>query len=92
MSQQEVQARGPQEIQAWVIEACCELGLRVEGGESDFFAIGGTSMTAMRLIAAAEHEFGEDSLPAEDLYERSALRDIAASIASHTAVAAPSVA
>lgn len=69
-----------QEIEAWVLEVCGDLGLRVQDPDSNFFAIGGTSMTAMRLIALAEERFGEESLTPDDLYEHSALRQIAKSI------------
>lgn len=72
--------RTGQEIEAWVVEVCGDLGLRVQDPDNDFFAIGGTSMTAMRLIALAEEQFGEESLTPDDLHEHSALRQIATSI------------
>ncbi|MEV6603531.1 acyl carrier protein [Kutzneria sp. NPDC051319] len=73
-----VQSAG--EIERWVLDACRDLGLPIESGTDDFFAMGGTSLTAVRLVARAEAEFGEDCLPPEDIYESSALRDIAAAI------------
>jgi acyl carrier protein len=77
------QSAGQEEIQRWVLDNCRGLGLKVEGPGSDFFSSGGTSLAAMRLIAAAEERFGEDALPPEDLYEHSSLREIAAVILKH---------
>jgi hypothetical protein len=70
----------PEEVEGWVLDTCRGLGLRADDADRDFFAIGGTSMTAIRLIASAEERFGEDALTAEDLYECTSLRDIAKSI------------
>lgn len=67
-------------IQQWVVEVCQELGLRLENGDDDFFAAGGTSLTAFRLIGRVEEEFGEESLPPDDLFSRSSVREIAATI------------
>lgn len=67
-------------IEIWLINACRELGLRVEDSSSDFFAAGGTSISAIRLIAQAEEHFGEDALPPENLFAESRLQDIAACI------------
>ncbi|MGC4987353.1 phosphopantetheine-binding protein [Streptomyces sp. DT193] len=69
-----------QDIESWVIDFCRELGLPAEDATSNFFAMGGTSLTAMRLIASAEERYGEDVLPPEDLFERSQLGQIAAVI------------
>ncbi|QMU77044.1 acyl carrier protein [Streptacidiphilus sp. PB12-B1b] len=77
------------EIEQWVIGLCRELGLTVEGAASDFFAAGGTSLQAMRLIAAAEERFGEDALPPDDLYEHSALGEIASVILKSAPAAGP---
>lgn len=67
-------------IDAWVVETCKDLGLPVADADSDFFEVGGTSLTAMRLIGKAEGTYGEDALPPDDLYAESRLRDIAATI------------
>ncbi|ANJ11830.1 phosphopantetheine-binding protein [Streptomyces parvulus] len=68
------------EIEAWVMNTCRELGLLVAEPGDDFFNAGGNSLTAVRLIAKAEERFGEDSLPADDLFERSAVAEIASTI------------
>jgi non-heme Fe2+,alpha-ketoglutarate-dependent halogenase len=73
-------AAGSSEIQAWVIGVCQELGLPLAGPDDDFFASGGTSLTAIKFLGRVEERFGEDALPVEDLFERSSVRDIAASI------------
>ncbi|MBF6330032.1 acyl carrier protein [Nocardia transvalensis] len=73
----------PEDIEQWVRQTCADLGLPVEGADADFFAAGGTSLTATRLIARVEERFGEDALPPEDLYERSSLTEIAATIAAN---------
>ncbi|MFH9180235.1 acyl carrier protein [Streptomyces albogriseolus] len=68
------------EIEAWVMDTCRELGLLVEEPGDDFFAGGGNSLTAVRFIAKAEERFGEDSLPADDLFDRSTVKEIASTI------------
>ncbi|NEB78362.1 acyl carrier protein [Streptomyces sp. SID14478] len=68
------------EIESWVLDTCRELGLLVDEVGDDFFGGGGNSLTAVRLIAKAEDRFGEDSLTPDDLFERSTLREIAATI------------
>ncbi|MFC7896893.1 acyl carrier protein [Streptomyces sp. NPDC057381] len=68
------------EIETWVMDTCRELGLLVEQPGDDFFAQGGNSLTAVRLIAKAEERFGEDSLPADDLFDRSSVEEIASTI------------
>jgi acyl carrier protein len=68
------------DIQAWVVATCQELGLNVDA-DSDFFRAGGSSLTAVKLIARAEESFGEDSLPPDDLFSDSGIREIAESIA-----------
>ncbi|MCQ4206643.1 phosphopantetheine-binding protein [Streptomyces longispororuber] len=68
------------EIESWVVDTCRELGLLVEQPGDDFFAGGGNSLTAVRLIAKAEERFGEDSLMPDDLFERSTVQEIAATI------------
>jgi hypothetical protein len=68
------------QVDEWVLAACRELGLPVDGADADFFAAGGSSLTAVKLMAKAEEAFGEDALPPEDLFERSRVADIAATI------------
>jgi hypothetical protein len=68
------------QLQHWLVSACQELGLNVVGPDSDFFEAGGTSLTAIKLIAKADSSFGEDVLLPEDLFERSRIKDITASI------------
>jgi acyl carrier protein len=68
------------EIETWVLDSCRELGLLVEGAEDDFFTTGGNSLTAVRLIAKVEDRYGEDCLPPDDLFERSSVGQIAATI------------
>ncbi|GAA3122070.1 phosphopantetheine-binding protein [Streptomyces echinatus] len=69
---------------AWVVDECKQLGLRVTGGDDDFFEAGGTSLTAVKLIERAEREFGDDSLPADELFTDSRITDIVASIQRNT--------
>lgn len=71
-------AIGQQQSQQWVVQVCRELGLLLERGDDDFFEAGGSSLTAARLIDRAEEEFGEDSLPPDELFHRSTVREIAA--------------
>jgi hypothetical protein len=69
---------------AWVIDECKQLGLRVDSGEDDFFEAGGTSLTAVKLIERAEREFGDDSLPPDELFTESRITELAASIARNS--------
>lgn len=71
---------GLSDVQAWLLGTCRELGLPAEDVSANFFEMGGTSLTAVKLIAKAEQSFGEDALLPEDLYSRSTLHEIAASI------------
>ncbi|RII13407.1 enterobactin synthase subunit F [Streptomyces sp. YIM 130001] len=68
------------EIESWVVDTCRELGLLVGSPGDDFFGGGGNSLTAVRLIAQAEERFGEDCLSPDDLFERSTMKEIAATI------------
>jgi acyl carrier protein len=61
----------------WVIDACREFKLPVESVDDDFFGIGGTSLTLMRLIGKAEQDFGVVLEP-DELLEAGTLRAIAA--------------
>ncbi|WP_445397658.1 acyl carrier protein [Streptomyces sp. LE64] len=73
-----------EELEQWVLSACRDIGLGAEDADSDFFGAGGTSLTAIRLIAKAEEGFGEDALDPEDLFARSSIREIAATILRST--------
>ena len=70
----------PYDLQRWVIDVCAEFGVQLENADSDFFEAGATSLTAARLIARAEANFGVDALPPDDLFEKSTVRAIAESI------------
>ena len=70
------------DVETWVLDACRDLGLRLDGPDDDFFDGGGNSLSAMKLIARVEEEFGEDALPPEDLFTDSTVRQIAARIES----------
>ncbi|MEU3501617.1 phosphopantetheine-binding protein [Streptomyces hundungensis] len=76
----QTQTSTQEELEQWVLTTCRDLGLTVETAADDFFEAGGTSLTAIRLIAQAEETYGEDALTPDDLFARSAVRDIAASI------------
>ncbi|MEV7097923.1 acyl carrier protein [Amycolatopsis sp. NPDC051045] len=67
----------PSTVERWVIDACVALGLPAQSPSDDFFALGGTSLSVIRLVARAEEEFGEDCLPPDELYEESTVRGIA---------------
>ncbi|MEV4441888.1 phosphopantetheine-binding protein [Streptomyces sp. NPDC049577] len=79
-----------EEIERWVLGVCREIGLRAEGADDDFFESGGNSLAAMRIIAQAEDTFGEDTLPPDDLFARSSVREIADSILRNRRLAAAS--
>ncbi|MEW1881097.1 phosphopantetheine-binding protein [Rhodococcus sp. NPDC080181] len=70
--------------EAWVLETCISLGLPITETANDIFAVGATSLTALKLIARAEDAFGEDALPPDDLFERPTIAEIAATIARST--------
>ncbi|MCT9089948.1 phosphopantetheine-binding protein [Streptomyces sp. ASQP_92] len=76
----QTQTSTQEELEQWVLTTCRDLGLEVETADDDFFEAGGTSLTAIRLIAQAEEAYGEDALTPDDLFARSAVRDIAASM------------
>ncbi|AJK46615.1 phosphopantetheine-binding protein [Burkholderia plantarii] len=71
------------DVQAWLVDACGALGLRIESADSDFFEAGGTSITAVKLLSRVEGHFGEDALTPEALFEQSRLSDIASHIVKH---------
>jgi hypothetical protein len=64
-------------IERWLVGACRELGVQVQNAESDFFEAGGSSLTVVKLLARVEDRFGEEALPAEDLFAESRLREMA---------------
>ncbi|MFI5593245.1 acyl carrier protein [Amycolatopsis sp. NPDC051758] len=67
----------PSTMERWVIDACVALGLSAQSPSDDFFALGGTSLSVIRLVARAEEKFGESCLPPDELYEESTVRGIA---------------
>jgi hypothetical protein len=69
-------------IAEWVVDTCRDLGLSV-AAESDFFQAGGTSLSAIKLIARADERFGEDTLTPEELFDNSAITAIAEIIAGN---------
>ncbi|MFF7992703.1 phosphopantetheine-binding protein [Kitasatospora xanthocidica] len=73
-------------LHAWVLETCQDLGLSLQHDEDDFFAAGGTSLTAARLISRAEEAFGEDSLPPEDLFVGSTVGELVVTLARNVPV------
>jgi acyl carrier protein len=73
-------AQERESIETWVIGACREIGLAVDAPGDDFFDAGGNSLSAMKLIARAEEEFGEDALPPDELFTGSSVREIAGCI------------
>ncbi|MGW4063516.1 acyl carrier protein [Amycolatopsis sp. NPDC004747] len=75
-------------VESWVIDACVALGLPARSPSDDFFAIGGTSLSVIRLVARAEESYGEDCLPPDELYEESTIRGIAGLIARHAGAVA----
>lgn len=60
----------------WVIDTCRDFKLPADTAADDFFGIGGTSITMLRLMARAEEELGV-ILEAEDVLEAGSLGGIA---------------
>lgn len=59
----------------------CDLLGRTEiGPEDKFFDLGGTSLTAIKLLQRVETTFGEESLSPDDLYADPRLSAVAAAI------------
>ena len=50
------------------------------GVESDFFDLGGNSLTAIVLLTRVEERLGQDVLPPETLFSSGSLRELAAAI------------
>jgi len=73
------------EIEDWVIQAFIDLGIDSIGPETDFFAGGGSSLTAIKLISKVDQEFGEYALPPVDLFERPTVAQIAVTIGANCA-------
>lgn len=59
---------------------CDLLGLTEVGPEGNFFELGGTSLTAIKLLQRVETTFGEESLSPDDLYNDPRLSAVAAAI------------
>ncbi|WP_030800629.1 phosphopantetheine-binding protein [Streptomyces sp. NRRL S-337] len=78
-----------QRVETWLIGVCQELGLKVTTAEDDFFAAGGTSLSAVKLIDRAEEVFGEDALPPDDLFAESSIRAVASVIQRNQSRPAP---
>lgn len=76
-------------IENQIIAWCSELGLKITSVDDDFFACGGTSLTAVKLMNRADAKYGEDALGPEDLYERSSIAAIAATIHANLLETAP---
>jgi acyl carrier protein len=51
--------------------------------DSDFFGLGGNSLTAVKFLARVEQKYGMDALLPETLFETPVLRDVVASIAQN---------
>lgn len=76
-------------IEQEIIKWCGELGLRVTSAEDDFFACGGTSLTAVQLMTRTDTHYGEDTLTPDALYERSSIKQIAQTIHANMLESAP---
>jgi acyl carrier protein len=50
------------------------------GPEDDFFALGGTSLTAIKLLQRVEKRFGPGVLSPDALYENSRLASVASAV------------
>lgn len=72
-------------IESQIIAWCRELGLKITSADDDFFACGGTSLTAVKLMSRTDATYGEDALSPDDLYERSSIAAIAATIHANLA-------
>jgi len=67
------------EVERWVVEVSRDLKLPVGSPEDDFFDVGGTSLTLIRLIARVETQRGV-VLDPDDILDASTFRGIAATI------------
>ncbi len=68
------------DIEIWLREAFAELGLPLAQADPHFFEIGGSSLTAIKLIAKVDASYGECALSPTDLFERPRLSMIAETI------------
>jgi len=68
------------DIETWLAAEFSSLGLQTNGGDTNFFEAGGSSLTAIKLIAKVDDEYGEYVLPPVDLFERPTIRQIAETI------------
>ncbi|HEX5120929.1 MAG TPA: acyl carrier protein [Pseudonocardiaceae bacterium] len=66
-----------EQIEAWLVDACRQLGVPVTSGADDLFDAGANSLTVVRLIARIDAEFGPDTLAPDDLFRCADLREIA---------------
>ena len=56
-------------VETWIVAVCQELlGVDQVDPGADFFELGGTSLTAIRLIARVDAHFGEEVLLPDDLF------------------------
>ncbi|MEU7059054.1 phosphopantetheine-binding protein [Streptomyces sp. NPDC046197] len=78
-----------QHVEQWLISECQALGLNVATVQDDFFEAGGTSLSAMKLIARVDEAFGEDALPPDDLFADSSIRALASQIERNRRRSAP---
>jgi hypothetical protein len=76
-------------IESQVIAWCCDLGLKITSADNDFFAYGGTSLTAVKLMNRTDAHYGEGALSPDDLYERSSIAAIAQTIHANLLESAP---
>lgn len=76
-------------IEHEILDWCRELGLRVTSADDDFFACGGTSLTAVKLMTRTDARYGEDTLSPDALYERSSIQQIAQTIHANLLESAP---
>lgn len=81
-------SNSPETVAQWLVSACASLGLGVVNAADDFFAVGGTSMLAIKLIARIEDTFGEDVLPPSDLFIIRNLNGVAQTIHGNLATVA----
>jgi acyl carrier protein len=63
--------------QKWLLQACRDFKLPVTSASDNFFSIGGTSITLMRLVSRAAQELGV-TLEPEEVLEADNIGDVAA--------------
>jgi len=68
-------------IAAWLVTVCGELCAAEQvTPDSDFFDLGGNSLTSIRLLSRVEHRFGAGVLSPETLFADGRLSELARSI------------